>query len=148
MSARKVVVGLDESPLAEDAFRVACEQAEGGTLHVVHVLSGFDPLRRLEYAAEQQRLDLGPQREQLKARVSELVARQPATSAVTIARHVLVGPAAQEIARVARSVEADLVVVGTHGRAGMERLLLGSVAERLLREVGCSVLVVRQKSWN
>jgi nucleotide-binding universal stress UspA family protein len=147
MTARSVVVGLDESPLAEAAFQVALEQAGGGTLHVVQVASGFDPLHQLEYAAEQQRLDLGPDQKRLEARVGQLLARRVDPASATIVRHVQVGPAAKGIARVARSVDADLVVVGTHGRAGMERLLLGSVAERVLREVGCSVLVVRQKSW-
>jgi universal stress protein A len=113
----------------------------------VHVVSGFDPLGRLEYAAEQNRLDLRPERERLEARIRELVAQRPAPPPATVVPHVLVGPAAKEIARVARSVAADLVVVGTHGRAGVGRLLLGSVAEQLLAEARCPVLVVREKSW-
>lgn len=145
---RTVVVGLDDSPLGEAAFFAALEQARGGTLHVVHVLSGYDPMKQLEYAAEERRVDLGPDEARLDARIAELTARRaPPGDEPRIVRHVLVGPAAAEIARVTRSVGADLLVLGTHGRTGVQRLLLGSVAERLVREAGCSVLVVREKRW-
>jgi nucleotide-binding universal stress UspA family protein len=55
------------------------------------------------------------------------------------------GPA-EQIAQLAADVEADLVVVGTHGRRGLSRLVLGSVAEATLRLAPCPVLVVRPKS--
>jgi nucleotide-binding universal stress UspA family protein len=50
---------------------------------------------------------------------------------------------ADEILRFVRQHHADLLVVGTHGRRGVQRLLLGSVADRVSREAPCSVLVVR-----
>jgi nucleotide-binding universal stress UspA family protein len=53
--------------------------------------------------------------------------------------------AAREIAQLAADIEADLVVVGTHGRRGMSRLLLGSVAEAVVRLAPCPVLVTRPK---
>jgi nucleotide-binding universal stress UspA family protein len=53
------------------------------------------------------------------------------------------GHAATAVLRVASSVDADLVVVGTHGHAGLRRLVLGSVAEAIVRAAQCSVLVVR-----
>lgn len=52
----------------------------------------------------------------------------------------------EEIARLAAELEADLVVVGTHGRRGLTRLLLGSVAEGVVRLAPCPVLVVRPKA--
>jgi nucleotide-binding universal stress UspA family protein len=59
-------------------------------------------------------------------------------------RHVfLEGDPAEEIVRYGRDTGMDLIVMGTHGRTGLERLLLGSVAERVLREASCSVLVVK-----
>jgi nucleotide-binding universal stress UspA family protein len=61
---------------------------------------------------------------------------------VVIATEVVEGPVWQEIAAQARLQAADLVVLGTHGRSGFQRLLLGSVTERLLREVDCPVLTV------
>jgi nucleotide-binding universal stress UspA family protein len=59
-------------------------------------------------------------------------------------RHVLLsGDPAEEIVRYGRDTGMDLIVMGTHGRTGLERLLLGSVAERVLRDASCSVLVVK-----
>lgn len=57
---------------------------------------------------------------------------------------VLDGVAAHRIAAFASEVGADLIVVGTHGRKGLSRLLLGSTAEALVREAPCDVLVARQ----
>ena len=59
-------------------------------------------------------------------------------------RHVFVeGDPSTEIVRYCRDANMDLVVMGTHGRTGLERLLLGSVAEKVLRDAPCSVLVVK-----
>ena len=141
----KVVVGLDDSPLGEAALLAGLGQARRGTLHVVTVLGGYDPMKRLEYAAEEQRLDTAGEERTQAQRIADLLGERAAETEVV--PHVLVGPPAQEIARVARSVDADLIVVGTHGRRGVPRLVLGSVAERLVREASCPVLVVREKSW-
>jgi nucleotide-binding universal stress UspA family protein len=56
---------------------------------------------------------------------------------------VLPGLPAAEIARLAQEGSFDLVVVATHGRRGVKRVLLGSVAERIVRDAPCTVLVVR-----
>jgi nucleotide-binding universal stress UspA family protein len=58
---------------------------------------------------------------------------------------VLPGDAASEIVRFARERGSDLIVLGTHGRKGLKRLVLGSVAERVMREAPCAVLVVRRR---
>jgi nucleotide-binding universal stress UspA family protein len=59
-------------------------------------------------------------------------------------RHVfLEGDPAAEIVRYGRDASMDLIVMGTHGRTGLERLLMGSVAEKVLRDAACSVLVVK-----
>ena len=58
--------------------------------------------------------------------------------------HVLLeGDPASEIVRFAADAAMDLIVMGTHGRTGMERLLVGSVTERVMREANCSVLAVK-----
>lgn len=60
--------------------------------------------------------------------------------------HQRVDVASEQIAQLASDVEADLVVVGTHGRRGLTRLMLGSVAEATVRLAPCAVLVVRPKA--
>lgn len=57
---------------------------------------------------------------------------------------VVSGSPAHEIVRYAREGGFDLVVVGTHGRTGIRHMVLGSVAERVIREAHCAVLVVRR----
>jgi nucleotide-binding universal stress UspA family protein len=59
---------------------------------------------------------------------------------------VVVGPAAFEIVRRAGERGADLLVVGSHGRGAIRRFLLGSVAERVLREAGCPVMIVPDRA--
>jgi nucleotide-binding universal stress UspA family protein len=56
---------------------------------------------------------------------------------------VLIGPTARTIVESAQNVNADLIVMGTHGRGGLSHLLLGSVAERVVRTAECPVLTVR-----
>lgn len=57
---------------------------------------------------------------------------------------VRVGPADQEIVAAARELEADVLVVGSHGRTGLARMLLGSVAEKIARTAPCDVMIARQ----
>lgn len=73
--------------------------------------------------------------------VSEAGARVPETQ--TVLRS---GPAAAGILRYAADTEADLLVLGTHGRTGFERFMLGSVAEKVLRKASCPVLTVPRAS--
>ena len=61
---------------------------------------------------------------------------------------VLDGSPATAIVQTAEDLPAELVVVGTRGRTGLSRLALGSVAERVIRAAGCSVLVVRLRETN
>jgi hypothetical protein len=60
--------------------------------------------------------------------------------------HTMVGEPAQEIVSLAAALDADLIVVGTHGRRGIRRAVLGSVAERVVRTAGCPVFVARAKA--
>jgi len=59
---------------------------------------------------------------------------------------IAVGPPADTIARVARELGADLIVMGTHGRTGVQHVLLGSVAEKVVRMAPCPVLTVRHEA--
>jgi nucleotide-binding universal stress UspA family protein len=70
----------------------------------------------------------------------DAAARMPAVEV-----HTALGYAPDEIVWLAAHVDADLIVVGTHGRKGLKRLLLGSVAEKVVRLAGCPVMVVREK---
>lgn len=68
---------------------------------------------------------------------------RPLDPHIAVSHVLLQGDPASEIVRYVRDAGIDLVVMGTHGRTGVERLLLGSVAEKVLRDAHCSVLVVK-----
>jgi nucleotide-binding universal stress UspA family protein len=74
---------------------------------------------------------------------SQLEQIRPVDPRITVRHVFLEGDPADEIVRYGREAGADLIVMGTHGRTGLERLLLGSVAEKVLRDAACSVLVVK-----
>lgn len=61
-----------------------------------------------------------------------------------ITRHITNGSPAEEIVNTAGSIGADLIVVGTHGRTGFRRAVIGSVAERVVRNAPCTVVCVKQ----
>lgn len=61
--------------------------------------------------------------------------------------HPRIGKPTNEILDLAKEVGADLILVGTHGFQGLERLVMGSTAEHVVREAGCPVLVVRPKVY-
>ena len=62
---------------------------------------------------------------------------------VPIETTAVIGSPAEDIVRLAREIKADLIVIGTHGRHGLSRVFLGSVAERVVRTAPCPVLTVR-----
>ena len=70
---------------------------------------------------------------------------QGVTPEAKVIGHEVSGEAAAMIVELAAELSADAVIVGTHSRKGIERLLLGSVAEAVVKACGCPVLVVRQK---
>ena len=68
---------------------------------------------------------------------------RPLNPSISVRHVFLEGDPASEIVRYTRDSGIDLVVMGTHGRTGVERLLMGSVAEKVLRDAPCSVLIVK-----
>ncbi len=68
---------------------------------------------------------------------------RPENPGIPVHHVFLEGDPAAELVRYTIDAGMDLVVMGTHGRTGMERLLMGSVAEKVMREAPCSVLVVK-----
>jgi nucleotide-binding universal stress UspA family protein len=86
-------------------------------------------------------------RDQLRADTKAFIEAERAPG-VAIEAVVREGNTAAEILDQARSMNADLLVIGTHGRSGFERLLLGSIAEKVLRKASCPVLTVPRRLSN
>ena len=68
---------------------------------------------------------------------------RPANPKIAVSHVLLEGDPADEIARYAADAGVDAIVIGTHGRTGVDRLVMGSVAAKVMREAPCSVLVVK-----
>jgi universal stress protein A len=88
-------------------------------------------------------IDVSDITEEAKKVLTDMVApyRQEELS---ITEHVLSGGPYIEIVRMAKRIRADLIVMGAHGTAGAKPVLMGSVAEQVMREAPCSVLTVRE----
>jgi nucleotide-binding universal stress UspA family protein len=142
---RTIVAAVDFSETSDEAVRVACELAacHDSDLHLVHVIPDA---RQQAWSVEAPGLDftalqresVGEAERMLEQRTAALTAGLP-----RVFRTVLSGlPAAREIDQHAASLGADLIVVGTHGYGPVRRLVLGSVADRVVRMAPCPVLTV------
>lgn len=150
-----VVVGVDFSTTGnaalDRAFALTSDQPKG-ELHVIHVARGYGPMVHLETDGEIETLSMEEASQKLRAHVEErleafLKSREAAGLPVfeRAVTHLRLDAPAEETAQLAADLDAELVVVGTHGRRGIRRLLLGSVAEGVVRLAPCPVLVVRPK---
>lgn len=131
-----ILFPTDFSDIAQRAFPLACSLARdcGARMVVLHVAppADHDPF-----------LALGNREESYQNSWQSLRQMLPPASDVHIEHRLESGDAGQEILQVAQRVKAGLIVVGTHGRSGLERLLVGSVAEQVLRGATCPVLAVK-----
>ena len=145
---RKILVAVDGSPAAAKGLREAIRlaKAEGAKLFIVHVVDEFQAFAALDGMVAAAGLDLVPALREGGKRVlakAQAFALKQGLKAKTILREMIGGPAAYPIVREARKVRADLIVLGTHGRRGVRRLVLGSDAEQVVRTASVPVLLVR-----
>ena len=142
---RRIVYASDFSPASRAAFAKALELAKSfrAELLGVHVLAPVVPVVGEGYISPStyQQMEASA-RAWARKRLAALVAR--ARKAGVRAKAVLLeGVAHEQIVRAARARRADLIVVGTHGRSGLARFFLGSVAGRVATMATCPVLTVR-----
>lgn len=148
-----IVVGIDYSPASDLALERAFELAAARAPAEVHVVSVVN-LYGAEAAGHGSAEPVGISSATLAdatATLERYVKQRRANFAgsldsVGVRCHLRLEAPATEVAQTAADLEADLVVVGTHGRRGIARLLLGSVAETVVRLAPCPVLVVRPKA--
>jgi len=141
----RIVVPTDFSTCAEEAWRLAKGVAvlSGGELILTHVLTEAPLYREGPFTMPKVRQVYEAARKFGEATLADWVAKARAEG--LSARAVLrTGVAYQEITALAVDERADLIVIGTHGRGGIGRALLGSVADRVVRLAACPVLTVRE----
>ncbi|MGL5522916.1 MAG: universal stress protein [Aeromonas veronii] len=118
-------------------FMAQSHEAQLKLIHVVDQLHGFDSYKILHMTA----IEITHEMErQARTQLKELVATLPIPATFDIR----FGRAADEIVIQAKEDEVELIVMGSHGRSGISHLLVGSVAESVVRHAPCPVLVVRQ----
>ncbi len=136
---RKVVVPIDFSDQSFEAVDVGLSLVdEPSHLHVIHVMqdvTAAQPGMLFSVLDEAQRRDQTA--EGLRNRLSD-----PKYGGV--ATHVSFGDPGQTVAEFAEKIDAELIVLPSHGRGGISRLVMGSVAERITRLSHCPVLILRQ----
>jgi nucleotide-binding universal stress UspA family protein len=128
----RILVPYDWGEMSNRAFRLAASLAQenDAELIVLYVV----PLSAVMY---------GPPTECYLAQMCEELSRVKPSSPTTRVRHLLAeGNPATEILRVAKENKCDLIVIGTHGRTGLNRFVLGSVAEDVIRMAPCLVLTM------
>ena len=153
VAIRNVLVATDFSPCSERAVlhAVAAARRFGSTLHVVHVMNpamfSIGPPEGYMGGAEALDRALQLTRVEIEARLGEVLHRTHCAEL----RHrawVDVGGTGETLRAFIRREHIDLAVVGTHGRTGLRKMVLGSVAEDVFRNAICPVLTVGPHSWN
>jgi nucleotide-binding universal stress UspA family protein len=146
----QVVVAFDFSHSGRQALYRAITFATRAPFHVLHFVCVIDPhvplpalpTKKVDYAyAERVQRALADEVE-LELRNNNAISR------VHFYVHARIGKPAEEILQVARDVGADLIVVGSKGLTGVAHLLIGSVAEQIVREAHCTVEVARAKTYD
>ncbi len=138
---RTVLVPVDESDLARQALEFVLEEHSGDEIVLLHVLDPIDAIYVSEPIVWDDRL-LEERREEaagLLAELEEVAARSNVTARTEIAR----GDPARGILEYAEESDIDQIVIGSHGRSGVSRVLLGSVAESVTRRSPVPVTIVR-----
>lgn len=145
MELNRILVPTDFSPAAKHALHWAVRfaQAHDATLHLLHVVADYDPDW---FGTEETTVPVGQMKQALDQEAKEgleRIAPDPETTGVASQYEIRHGmEAADVILSVADEVDADLIVTGTHGREGLAHVILGSVAEKVVRRARRPVLTI------
>lgn len=147
----QVVVGYDFSHSGQAALYRALALAARAPFHVLHFavildphsgIAAIPPAHHHVDAAYAERVH-----DELKAVIEQELRSHGTAGKIHFYIHARIGKAAEEILGVAHDIGADLIIVGSKGLTGLERLVLGSVAEHVVREAKCTVEVARPKGY-
>jgi len=132
---KKILVPVDRSESSQHAFQFAASLAQehDAELIVLYVV----PLAAVMYGP--------PPKNYLDHLLQELCLMKPSDPDARVQYKVAEGDPAAAILNAARETKCDLIVMGTHGRTGLSRFLMGSVAEQVVRMAPCLVMTVRNQ---
>jgi nucleotide-binding universal stress UspA family protein len=145
LAIKTILVPTDFSEASESAVKYAKALAEafGSSLHLVHVM---EDLLAHAWAAEVYVASMPNLRAEIEKEAAErlgAMVTDPECQRLRVTTAIIAGSPFLEIIRYARANSVDLIVIGTHGRGPIAHMLLGSVAEKVVRKSPCPVLTVR-----
>jgi nucleotide-binding universal stress UspA family protein len=145
----QILVAFDFSDTSELALQHALNLALEGSPRDFHFLVAIEPRKGLglradevvdfEYTEEVQKI--------ATKHITNAIAKLDRGGELSMLVHVRIGDPVTEILRLAEEIGASLILVGSHGRQGVQRMLLGSVSERVVREALCPVIVARARTY-
>jgi len=143
-SVQTILHPTDFSDNSRSAFQTACSLAKDhkASLIVFHVIPANGAAKMPEPAPN----PLEPAESQQCLKNWQLNWPKPPDASLRVEHRVAIGNAPGEILSLAGALDCDVIVMGTHGRTGLDRVLTGSVAEEVLRKASCPVMVVRTPS--
>ena len=147
MAYKRILVPVDGSPTSNAGLReaVSMAKAQGASLQLVHIVD-YHTLAMGGLEAGAYIDDLMQSLAQSGRRILKRAEEQVRKAGVPVSSVLLespAGPAADPIVRQAKKWKADVIVLGTHGRRGMSRVLMGSDAEQVVRSSPVPVMLVR-----
>lgn len=147
LKLHSILCPTDFSEFSEQAVHYACNLAE--KFHAeVHLLNVLQDYASVAPGTGEMFVPFNDWLPELRKQSQEQLAKQPGeewAKQVSVHRTTRVGAPVDEIVKYAQEHSIDLIVLGTHGRRGVKHLLLGSVAENIVRYAPCPVLTVRKK---
>jgi nucleotide-binding universal stress UspA family protein len=149
MQIDNILIPTDFSECADHALTQAIDLAErfDAKLHILHVINELDPEWYDISDAQQRAAHLRKQiREEARRRLDKIAPDEPHVDFDTEVSLQLSFDVASTINEYVDERNVDLIVMGTHGRRGLERLMLGNVADKLVRHAPCPVMTVNEKA--
>lgn len=149
MTLDNILIPTDFSACADHALTHAVEVADrfGARLHILHVVNELDPDWYGITEAQERAVKLREQIEtEARERLEDLAPREDHYSFETTVSLQLSFDVADSINEYVDERAIDLVVMGTHGRRGIDRLMLGNVANKIIRHAPCPVMTVREEA--
>lgn len=141
----KILFPTDFSDHSDHAFKYALSFAKeyGAELVMLHVVEDVQYLANAYMFDVPMMPSFADMEGSRSKEMDELIKREVADSTIKIEKSIRHGRPFVEIIQAAREVDADLIVIATHGRGGFEHLLFGSTAEKVVRKAPCPVLSIR-----
>ena len=149
-SSIHMIVAYDFSDTSKLALSRAIALAETEDRHILHILTVLDEKHdiRPSGGGKYEYSDAEEVQKQLTAEIEGRLGHDTPSNEIHFFVHVHIGKPAGEILALAQEVGAHLILLGSHGRTGLERVLMGSVSEKVVREAHCPVLVVRERTYD